>query len=336
MKSQGNTWLASLVTAASLLVACSSSHSGLDAGPGSDLGADATSTGCTGIVQIECRELCPFGSIPNTTCLTTGPSPVCDGIGWSCPSGSINALACNDLFCGSPVEDGGVPQDAPPCSGLSCNRVCPGAIDAQVCSSETVAANCDGSCRSGYAPAPTCTEFVSSCPGVDAGAPDWTSCSDNSDCGIRAASCCGSCGVATASDMIALNRAHLSEYGVATCGDDFACPPCFAEPDPNLVAVCESNQCVARDMRTTAIEACEEDSDCRVRVAECCECGSESTPPYIAINASQATAYESIVCVPGDCATDPPCSTYPDFPVARCTTPGPSGASYCYLDWGAD
>lgn len=173
--------------------------------------------------------------------------------------------------------------------------------------------------------------------GVDAGPVDWRACTYNTDCSVVPASCCGFCGVASASDMIAVNNAHVSDYSASVCTGGVGCPACAGQVDNNLVATCESNHCVANDLRTTPVEGCTSDSECRVRAVGCCECGAESEGPYIAINASQDGAYQALVCDPlsGACATEG-CTAYPSFPVARCLIGGASGPGYCFLDWGAD
>lgn len=250
-------------------------------------------------------------------------------------SGTFDAgLDANVVDFGS--SDGGT-HDA--CTAFSCMRICGASGGRPTCiGTDTVASNCDGTCPSGYAY--DCSAIIEVCvgdAGVDAGPEDWTTCTYNTDCSVVPASCCGLCGVASASDMTAVNNAHVSDYSASVCTGSTGCPACAGQVDNNLVATCESNHCVANDLRASPVEGCTSDSECRVRAVGCCECGSESEGPYIAINASQDGAYQALVCDPlaGACATEG-CTAYPSFPVARCLIGGASGPGYCFLDWGAD
>ena len=54
-----------------------------------------------------------------------------------------------------------------------------------------------------------------SATGGSGGGPDFFACQVSSECLLRPASCCGSCGAATRSDVIALNQNPLVTQGEA-------------------------------------------------------------------------------------------------------------------------
>jgi len=122
-------------------------------------------------------------------------------------------------------------------------------------------------------------------------------CETPDDCVVVPASCCGTCGEPTRGDAVALNRASASTYRDMACGDDFACPACAGMPDPTLLATCEANRCVVVDLQAHVSTECGSDADCRVRTADCCECGGATDPAsMVAIAIDDAAAFEALVC----------------------------------------
>ncbi|NOY91471.1 MAG: hypothetical protein GXP55_09695 [Deltaproteobacteria bacterium] len=119
-------------------------------------------------------------------------------------------------------------------------------------------------------------------------------------------SCCGNCGQPSPGDMIGVNVDRVAQYRGGRC-DGEACPACFMEPDPNLIATCNAGRCEAIDVRTHDVSACSADMDCTLRVNTCCACSSAEP---IAIRAADEAAFTRLVCV-GDEAC-PEC--FPAFP----------------------
>jgi hypothetical protein len=126
---------------------------------------------------------------------------------------------------------------------------------------------------------------------------DWSfPCEDNLDCLVRAASCCGTCGVATRNDVIAINREQGEAYHQEVC-DNVSCPACEGQPDPTLMASCIGGFCTVVDILTHEVTACSSAADCRVRASACCECGASLEPgSLIAINPNSPTHYGELAC----------------------------------------
>jgi hypothetical protein len=69
---------------------------------------------------------------------------------------------------------------------------------------------------------------------------------------------------------------------------------------PNYYAVCESGHCQAKDVRTTSLSVCNDDSQCVLRNGtSCCGCGNGS---LIAVS-TQANV-EQVFCAGTACAAD--------------------------------
>jgi hypothetical protein len=152
--------------------------------------------------------------------------------------------------------------------------------------------------------------------GAGSGNGSYSECVENSDCTVAPASCCGSCGAATRSDSVGLNRARSDEYRASVCGDD-GCPACFQTPDPTLVPTCAEGICRIVDLQAHLSTSCVADADCRVRTQSCCECGGDTSPGTL-VAISDEGSYSSLVCDPdqacGECAP-----VYPSEATARCT-----------------
>lgn len=150
---------------------------------------------------------------------------------------------------------------------------------------------------------------------------DWTACLDVRDCQLAPATCCGTCGTWTASDIVALAKVHASDYRSAVCGPTPpGCPKCAGRPDPSLQTTCSTGHCAVLDVRTSDVSACTTDTDCVIRAPECCEpCGLVDAFDLIALNRSQVSSYLTKVCG-GDVACPDCVSTYPPGISARCDT----------------
>jgi hypothetical protein len=167
--------------------------------------------------------------------------------------------------------------------------------------------------------------------GGSAGTNQWGACSLTSECVVRPASCCGSCGAATRRDAIAIHRANADGYTLAMC-QDTGCPACDAPQDPTLIGHCENGACQVVDLLAQPLTECSADVDCRVRTASCCECGGNTAlEALIAIRADSEAEYRQLACDPGtDCGK---CAViYPEGAVAvcmdgRCTVTGAPGTT---------
>ncbi len=145
-------------------------------------------------------------------------------------------------------------------------------------------------------------------------APISLACDVPSACTLRPASCCGACGAATPTDMIALPDGEVAAYVAGMCAD-VGCPECAALPDPYLIATCTAGQCVAVDLHTHPLTECALDTDCVLSPAQCCACGLLAAHETIAHNPARG-GLGTLTCDPdADC---PPC--VPDFGAleARC------------------
>jgi hypothetical protein len=165
--------------------------------------------------------------------------------------------------------------------------------------------------------------------GTGGGVPiDVRACSVNSECILRAASCCGSCGSPTRADVIALNQAALDAYSNSVCDPAQQCPDCPAPaPDPTLIATCQQGQCEVVDLTTSPITACSGDTACVIRTNACCECGGPMDQgSIIAINHDSGASYAALVCNPdATCADCLP--VYPTSVQAVCNS------GHCLAKW---
>lgn len=172
----------------------------------------------------------------------------------------------------------------------------------------------------------------------------WGACEINSNCVIASTTCCGPCGSSTVDDVVGVNKARADEYRKVVCPNPVACPACPTERNPDLLATCAAGSCKALDVRQHAASACTKDSECRLRVASCCECGGSVAPSDL-IAVSQEALYADLVCDPmtgcpacapiyptnveAGCAIDGHCEVRPALP-ARCLLafdPGPCKAA---------
>ncbi|HVU05155.1 MAG TPA: BPTI/Kunitz domain-containing protein [Polyangiaceae bacterium] len=164
----------------------------------------------------------------------------------------------------------------------------------------------------------------------------WAACSANSDCTLSANTCCGVCGAPELADVDAVNGARVDEHFRAVCPKPVPCPKCGTAENPNLLATCTGGACRAVDVRNEHLAACRANSDCRLRVTGCCECGgSTASAALIAIAVTEEAAYAALVCDPGTGC--PACApVYPKDVEAYCASDGhcdvrPATADACSL-----
>lgn len=76
------------------------------------------------------------------------------------------------------------------------------------------------------------------------------------------------------------------------------------EPDPTLLATCEAGRCELVDVQAESpLTSCVDASECRLRLAGCCECGDILQGQVIAIRTDAEQAYRTLTCDP-DAACD--------------------------------
>ncbi len=151
---------------------------------------------------------------------------------------------------------------------------------------------------------------------------DWARCAVNSDCVLRADSCCAPCGAPGLDDVDAVHQARTEEHFRDVCPSPTPCPLCPVANNPDLLATCEAWACEAVDIRRHFASTCASDDDCRLRVAGCCECGGSTAPAdLIAIAWLGEAGYRQLVCDPEQAC--PECApVYPDEVEAWCASDG--------------
>lgn len=74
--------------------------------------------------------------------------------------------------------------------------------------------------------------------------------------------------------------------------------------DPNLQAFCRESKCVVIDVRVDTVSTCKVDTDCVLRAAECCPCGTVGEGGLVSV--ANSDEYGKQVCAPqqvcGKCA----------------------------------
>lgn len=137
--------------------------------------------------------------------------------------------------------------------------------------------------------------------GTDGGVPGYAACDGPGQCKALVPGCCGVCGAPALSDVTGVNASRVTEFKAATCHEkNPICPKCAQMTEPNLVAFCESDRCTARDVRTEELSACQTDSDCVLRTAECCSPCQVEPFQLIAIAKAHAEDFRASVCAPTD------------------------------------
>lgn len=247
----------------------------------------------------ECEDV--IGWCMDECCVSAGAPTFDDECNAICPAGTslIDRCAPSPDCCPA-SSDGGVVY----CQGGPC------------CTDEAAPImntfDCSWSCPAGYS---------FSCipdPGARCAAP-WMVCDAPSDCELAPADgCCFVCGDPTEEDVRAINSTHRDEF-YAMCPMP-ACPPCAPIDDPSLRPICLEGFCRVTDVRMLDLSTCNADSDCALRVTECCECGGD-TSRLIAIRIDAGADYAELVCDPGQ-GCDLCAPVYPDTVEAFCAADG--------------
>jgi hypothetical protein len=148
-------------------------------------------------------------------------------------------------------------------------------------------------------------------------------CSSHVDCALVPASCCGTCGAPTSSDVVALRADAASAYRTDQCGAGYPCPACASINNPDLFASCENSQCVVVDLTTNPVSACSAAADCALRAARCCECGAAMDSwSLVAVSKNSESSYAALVCdasaVCAECMPNYPTSVTPTCADGHC------------------
>lgn len=148
-------------------------------------------------------------------------------------------------------------------------------------------------------------------------------CQRNPDCVVVPESCCGTCGAPTRGDAVALNADKQAAFRRGACGNGAGCPACAPLfVDPTLVATCQKARCELVDLHEHPMTACTKDADCRIRVADCCECGGDtSMGRLIGLNVTAEADYTALVCSPSQSCLE--CAPlYPPEVTVTCNAAG--------------
>lgn len=128
---------------------------------------------------------------------------------------------------------------------------------------------------------------------------DFFSCSGPGQCTLASAGCCSQCGKPSLADFTAVNAAKLVAYHKFVCPEPVPCPECAPQFDPNLIAYCSAGKCIAADVRTDPLSACNTTADCHLRNgAECCESCGENQDAVIAVSYTANPQLADLMCTP--------------------------------------
>lgn len=162
-------------------------------------------------------------------------------------------------------------------------------------------------------------------------------CEFNTDCTLVPVSCCGECGAYTRDDILSVHDDDVSAQRMAACPDGLACPPCFTEPNPALQATCEAGSCGYVDLydpmmgHTSEFTECTDDSDCALRVVDCCPCGAEiRMERLLAMRVDKLADFAALVCEPDTACLECEPSYEPFF--TWCGADSPEQPRRCRVD----
>lgn len=146
---------------------------------------------------------------------------------------------------------------------------------------------------------PTSSATAAPQPGAaSSAAPDETSCSEPTGCGIVPAECCDCQGLGGKKPRAVSNDAY--PRAMAACART-RCEPCATGhdpgPDPNFVAVCQSGKCQALDVRRLPASECKADADCFLTPPRCCGCAGEP----VAVSKHGAQSLREALCGNAQC-----------------------------------
>lgn len=102
---------------------------------------------------------------------------------------------------------------------------------------------------------------------------------------------------------------------------DCAACPSLEPTDSRIAATCNVNLCEAVAIRPSALTACTEDDQCRVRALECCECGADLNSYNLASVRSDAEGAITGLLCDADTACNECAPDYSGF-VAFCADDG--------------
>jgi hypothetical protein len=149
--------------------------------------------------------------------------------------------------------------------------------------------------------------------GTDTGAASgWNACSLTSECGLASAGCCEPCGTPTLDQYDAINLTQRDAHFTAVCPAPTPCPRCAVGSNPNLVATCELSHCAGHDLSMMPLSACNADSDCIIRYANCCSCSGDPSE-VVSVRGDAEGAVEQLLCDGGSCPLDCAPRADPDF-----------------------
>jgi hypothetical protein len=152
----------------------------------------------------------------------------------------------------------------------------------------------------------------------DAGLAEQRACQVHGDCVIMPLICCP-CGELEPRDVSSINTDNAPSFFDRQCGENVACPAieCPTLP-PRYIATCVAGTCIAVDLEDHRSTECTQPSDCRVRAAECCECGAITSVGQL-VATSDGQAFSELVCEPQTGC--PECEgVYPDEATVTCNS----------------
>jgi len=105
-------------------------------------------------------------------------------------------------------------------------------------------------CSGGQPPCPGCDQALDPnwqafcrgnvCQGIDVRMDSVSTCAQDSDCAIRAATCCEPCTAPSASEVVAIAKSAFGEFASQVClPTEGACPRCAPMYPANLKATCD-------------------------------------------------------------------------------------------------
>lgn len=142
----------------------------------------------------------------------------------------------------------------------------------------------------------------------------WNVCNVSDDCILQERACCDSCVELSLDQVDAINSRSSTDHRNAYCMEpNPICPGCAPHPNPNLLARCEAAQCVGRDVRSSPASECTTDTDCVIRLPDCCACGAGDYPNLVAVNPARGADIEALFCEAGGCALDCEPTAFPQY-----------------------
>ncbi|MCB9636755.1 MAG: hypothetical protein H6721_31980 [Sandaracinus sp.] len=258
----------------------------------------------------DCPPATAEGACYDACCAYLGEATRTATCGFECRSGRLIDRCAPTPECS--VDGGMCVTDAGPlpiCRGGAC------------CDQERTAGfdpvTCSVSCPSGFSTSCMVDPAAFCAPTFDA------PCTDNTQCTLAIDDCCGGCGMPTLDDFDPILITQADAHRAAVCTDPTPiCPGCAVMPNPNLGATCSMSRCTEFDVRALALSACTRDEDCRLRVADCCECGGDTSPfALIAIRNDAEGRYTDLVC-PNDIGCPECAPAYPADVSAFCADDG--------------